>query len=209
MAIDPSRSDAPQELRLEGFRLVASVLVLGALVLAAVVGAFLLGRWVEGRSHPGPQVAGDRGGPLAQVVAPGEPLEAEEGLTYFDRVGEGERAEPGREVGALPARDEPPVESGDSALAHPDDAGEVAPAEPEGGPYFVQVFAGRDRDSAEQLVGRLQTSGFRVHVVSEREGRDELFKVRVGGYPSDTSAREASQALRSKGFTGAWVIRED
>jgi hypothetical protein len=206
LAAEPTRADAPQELRLEGFRLVASVLALGGFVLAAVIGAFLLGRWVERRADGGGDRASARGGPLEQVVAPGEPLEVERGLTRFDEVGAGGSAlEPGREAArAVPRAAEPTAESRDSALAPPGPGAGAA-----AGPFFVQVFAGRDRDSAEQLVGRLQSSGYRVEMLSERAGRDELFKVRVGGYPSDDDARQASEALRSAGFGGAWVLRAE
>lgn len=208
MPIDHTQADEPHEVRLEGFRLVASVLVLGGLVLAAVVGSFMLGRWVESRSHPGPRMAGDSGGPLAQVVAP-EALDAEEGLDYFDGTA-GPAAdelalEPEREMReARPVVNEPAVVSQDSALAPLDDD-----VDTEQGAYFVQVFAGRDRDSAEQLVGKLQSTGYRVQMASERDGSDALYKVRVGGYPTDTRAREVTEILRSKGFTGAWVTRSD
>jgi len=204
MAVDHSRDDGPHELRLEGFRLVASVIGVGGLVLAAVVGSFMLGRWVERRSHPGASMA-DQRGPLAEVQA-AEPLDAEQGLTYFDDLqGEGQEAEPGREIpGSQAEAATPAVRSLDSALAPPDDDVEV-----EDGPFYIQVFAGRDRSSAEDLVGRLQSSGYRVRLFSERDGPGSLYKVRVGGYPSDARAREVSEELKTKGYSGAWVARAD
>lgn len=203
MAVDPSRNDGPHELRLEGFRLVASVIGVGGLLLTAVVGAFLLGRWVERRSHPGASMADERG-PLAEVQA-AEPLDADLGLTYFDDLqGEEQEAEPGREIpGERPEAATPAVRSLDPALAAPDDV------EMEDGPFYIQVFAGRDRSSAEELVGRLQSGGYRVRLFSERDGPGSLFKVRVGGYPADARAREVADELKAKGYSGAWVARSD
>lgn len=192
MVVDPQPPDAPRELRLEGFRLLAGVVGLGGVLLAAIAAAFLLGRWVERRSHP-VSPAGDE---LSQV-RPAPYLDAEEGLTHFDRVGGPDQPrEPAREIPDAGAATAPPAAP----------AGELPGEE---GAFYVQVFAGRDRSSAEELVGRLQRGGYRVRVVSEREGQDSLYKVRVGGYPSSERAREVMAELHRGGFPGAWVSRSD
>ncbi len=194
MVAEPSPPDAPREVRLEGFRLLAGVLALGGVLLAAIAAAFLLGRWVERRSHPGSSAAEG-----LSDVRPAPYLDAEEGLTHFDRVGGPEQPrEPAREI------PQPGAGAAEDRLAPP--AGEPPGEE---GAFYVQVFAGRDRSSAEEIVGRLQRGGYRVRVVSEREGQDSLYKVRVGGYPSNERAREVMAELQRGGFPGAWVSRSD
>ena len=79
------------------------------------------------------------------------------------------------------------------------------PSDPGGaGDYWVQVFAGRDRSSAESLVGKLKSDGYLVKVFSEREGQGLLFKVRVGGYPSKDRAQRTAAVLKESGYS-AWV----
>lgn len=204
MTIDPGRSEAAHEVRLEGFRLVATLLVLGGVVLAAVVGAFLLGRWVESRSHPGPAMGADQGGPLSQVVTPAPDLDVDREANYFDRAARGEtEPEPARQLARVRPAEE--LAAGADTALEPLDID----VDPGGGPFLVQVFAGRDRESAERLVAELQAADYRVRVDSEKDGAGTLFKVRVGGYASDTEARQAVEVLRRKGFTGAWVTRAD
>ena len=68
MAIEHRQAEPAHELRLEGFKLLASVLALSGIALAAIVGAFLLGRWVESRARPAGVLLGEERGPLTQVV---------------------------------------------------------------------------------------------------------------------------------------------
>lgn len=69
----------------------------------------------------------------------------------------------------------------------------------------MQVFAGRDRQAAERLVGTLRAAGWPVRLQSVPEGSGSLVKVRVGGYPTRAAAEEAAGRLRGQGQTGAWV----
>jgi cell division septation protein DedD len=80
----------------------------------------------------------------------------------------------------------------------------AAPAAP-GGPWNVQVFAGRDRQAAERLVTTLQGAGWPVKLQSVAEGSGSLVKVRVGGFPTRQAAEEAAGRLRGQGQSGAWV----
>jgi hypothetical protein len=40
---------------------------------------------------------------------------------------------------------------------------------------------------------------------SESSGGDTLYKVRVGGYPTEEAARRAVDDLQARGYRGAWV----
>jgi cell division protein FtsN len=71
----------------------------------------------------------------------------------------------------------------------------------------VQVFAGRDRTTAESLVKSLAGRGYSVKLEAQREGTDALYKVRVGGYLTPDAARDAAARLKKEGEAGAWVTQ--
>lgn len=174
---------AGREVRLEG----ASLWIAGGLLFAMLVGAFYLGRW----SASGDAAAGPRGpDPLGQVRS-AEPAPARDPAGFFDKVGDsGGREEPRRQ-----ARTEPPS------------AGAPAVRTATPGDWFVQVFAGRDREAAEVLVRRLGASGHAVRLDAEAEGQGALYKVRVGGFATKEAADAAAGKLRTEGESGAWVVR--
>lgn len=175
----PDEEKGPgREIRVEG----AGLLLLGVALAAVVVGAFLLGRWV-GSNSPSAEPRATLSTASAEESTP-----ASTSSSYFDAPAGGQKAlEPQREVAAPPAA--PPQ----------------VQATPSPGSYFVQVFAGRDRHAAETLVESLAGRGYPVRLDTHREGRDTLFKVRVGGYPTQTEAQGTAARLRQEGETGAWV----
>jgi len=193
VSAEGGRDERTRELRLEGRGLALGLIGLGALVLAAVAGAFLLGRWVERRAQPAAAGGVPGPDPLEQVLGAAAAERTEP--TYFDDLAGAEKQlEPGRE---LPR-----------PRAEPQAPREPAAAGGGSGPFFVQVFAGRDRGSAEDLVARLERAGHPVRLVGEREGSASLYKVRVGGFPSEERARQTMERLRQAGFPSAWVVRE-
>jgi cell division protein FtsN len=201
------RGDEPgRELRLEGLGLV----VVGGVLLAAIGGAFHLGKWVERRAHPSRSTAVTGGqGPLSQVVPPTSFDDAEKDQSFFDELGGNQKeVEPDRELRPDPEpslEDDPPGSPGAAPAGPSEPLGPATATDPGGqGDYFVQVFAGRDRSSAESLVGKLKTEGYVVRVFSEREGQGLLFKVRVGGYPSKDRAQRIASSLKQSGYS-AWV----
>jgi len=205
MTPERGRDDAGRELRLEG----AGLVVVGGILLAAIGGAFYLGKWVERRSHPPLPVGTMAQGPLSRVVQPESYEEGERGQSFFDAPqGDQKELEPSREARPDPEptlEADPPGTPGAALAESPGTAKPARPADPGGkGAYFVQVFAGRDRSSAESLVGKLQNQGYVVRVFSEREGQGVLFKVRVGGYPSKDRAQRIASSLKESGYS-AWV----
>jgi cell division septation protein DedD len=194
MSTEGGNGEDVREFRLEGMTLV----VAAAVLVLALGGAFMLGRWVErGRTQPAGLTA-ETGteDPLARVD-PQKPADVDESSGFFDRVEEsGAEAEPGREA----RRDRPEDRQEAAQTAKPEPAAEAG-----SGSYFVQVWAGRDRDAAELLVEKLQKEGYAVKIVSDRVEGDTLFKVRVGGYESESEARRMSGELEAKGYRGAWV----
>jgi cell division protein FtsN len=192
--MDPEgrQEEAPaREVRIQGIAL----FVTGGVLLALLALAFWAGRWFERQVSP-MQPSSDRD--RAGAVAKEEPRADD--LTFFDTLGGGGRAaEPQREARPKPQVGEPPEAAPDRPAAPP----------ARGGPFVVQVFAGRDRRAAEEIVRALRDKGYPVSVEGEREGRGALFKVRVGGYADRTEAQSAAERLKREGQAGAWVTRRD
>jgi len=179
MARDPEERGEARELRLEGIGLV----VVGGVIVALVLGAFQLGRFVERQTAP----------PRASASAPaasgeGEPEDATENLTFFDTLSE---TEPKREATAS----SPPRPT-------------ALPASVSPGPWFVQVFVGRDRSAAEEVVRTLRGKGYPVRAEGVKEGATtSLFKVRVGGFPTREAAEAAADRLHGDGQASTWVVK--
>lgn len=158
-----------------------SLWIAGGVLAALVVGAF----WVGRATAPEGGGAEAGAGPLdhAEETA----VDANDKAGFFDTVGGQGSAEPGRQ-----ARE-----------------GTPSPQPVTPGSWFVQVFAGRDREAAEQVVGGLRAKGWPVKVEAQREGSGSLYRVRVGGYPTREAADSAVKRLRAEGRTGAWVTQVD
>ena len=180
--MDREADDEPRELRLEGLALA----VVGGIMLALLFGAFQLGRAVERLSAPAR--ASSQSDPLGNAEQ--DAVDATEKLTFFDTLsGPGKEAEPGRQAQAKPA--------GEPSAAVP-----VAP-----GTWFVQVFVGRDRQAAEDVVRSLRAQKYPVRIDAVAEGTGSLFKVRVGGYATKEVADAGAEKLHTDGHAGTWVVR--
>jgi len=176
--------DEPREVRLEGGRLALALGVLAALLF----GAFHLGRVVERWNAPA-GAASAASDPSGNVEP--EAVEASEKPTFFDTVsGSGQEPEPAREAQAKTPTAAPPN----------------APVSP--GPWFVQVFVGRDRQAAEEVVRSLRAKRFPVRIDAVAEGSSgSLFKVRVGGFTTKEAADAGAERLHGEGHSGTWVVR--
>jgi hypothetical protein len=183
MARDAGSPDEPRELRLEGITLA----VAGGVLLALLFGAFELGRAVERWSAPARAAAPDD--PLGNVEQ--DTVDAAEKLTFFDTLsGQGKEAEPKRETAA-----------GGAAITPP-------PSPPSAGPWYVQVFVGRDRAAAEEVVRTLRGKGYPVRTDAVSEGKSgSLYKVRVGGYGTKEGADAGADKLHKDGQNSTWVVR--
>jgi cell division septation protein DedD len=177
-----------REVRLEGAALGIATVLLAALL----GGAFWLGRVYERiAASPLARRAAEAAG---ESPSKGAAVPRTDDLSFFDTLsGPGQEAEPARQASRAASAPPPPV---------PTTRAEGAP-----GPWFVQVFAGRDRRAAEQVVKDLDGRGHPVRLESEREGAGSLFKVRVGGFASREAAETAAGVLRGQGQAGAWVVR--
>lgn len=175
--------DAPKEIRIEGGKLAIAVGVALLLLLAS----FQAGRVVERWSTP--VAASSPSDPLAGVEP--EAVDSVEKPTFFDTVsGPGKEAEPKREARAATS----------TAPSAP------VPVTP--GPWFVQVFVGRDRQAAEDVVRSLRSKQYPVRIDSIAEGgAGRLFKVRVGGFPTKGDADGAADKLHGDGHNATWVVR--
>jgi len=188
--MDPERNEPEptHEFRLEGIGLLLG----GGLLLAAIVGSFLVGRWYERRSHPPATSGATESGVLEHVEEALPDATAEQGLTFFDEVAGDDRKELEPEREAAKTNVPPQV------------AAKPAAAEEADHPYWVQVFAGRDRALAEKQVKSLTEDGLTFRMLTEREGTGALYKVQVGGFPTREEADHAAEELRKAGYS-VWV----
>ncbi len=187
MAPERPEQDGSREVRLEGWAL----LVIGGVVLAALAGAFWLGRWFERGTRPRLEAEAN---PLQHVGSVEKA--APDDVTFFDTLsGGGKAPEPQREAATRAV----------SPSAAPQPARPVGRA----GPWCVQLFAGRDRRAADEVLRAAEGLGYPVRLDSEREGRGTLFKVRVGGYATRAEAASVAERLKRDGETRAWVTRAD
>ncbi|HUC43061.1 MAG TPA: SPOR domain-containing protein [Candidatus Sulfotelmatobacter sp.] len=190
MPPDPRPGAAVREVRLEGASLAAALVALAALLL----GAFEMGRVIE-RAHAPGRPAGAGADPATATDA--ETQEApEKKVTFFDTTaGGGKEAEPKRQAAGSKPGGPAPVEA-------------PPPIAPTPGSWFVQVFVGRDRAAAEEVVRTVRQKGYPVRVDAVPEGASgSLFKVRVGGYESKDAADAAARRLESDGEKSTWVVR--
>jgi cell division septation protein DedD len=204
MSREHSFEEPPRELRLEGLGLI----LLGGVLIAALVGVFFIGRWYERQFHAVPATMAESIDPLGRMSVAGsqEPADLDQDATYFDKIdGQEQELEPGREVAHSTAADL----AGRSESSAVPDAGTVDTPPVQAvakGDYYVQVFAGRDEGSAASLVSKLSSEGYPVKLQSVDEGQGVLlYKVRVGGYPTENDARGKAQELKADGYQGAWV----
>lgn len=178
-----------REVRVEGIGLA----VLAGAIALVLGGVFYLG-YSLGRGSTGSAQGGVAAGeaePVENVTPAATTPE-----TVFDKVPDKGAAEPSRQ--AVPASSPPAGQA--PAAAVPKSASSS-------GDWFVQVFAGRDRRAAESIVTSLTAQGYPVQLDSKREGRESLYKVRVGGYRDESGARAAADRLRKDGQSGAWVTK--
>ena len=184
MVRDAGLRDEPRELRLEG----TTLAIVAGILVALLVGAFQLGRVVERRSSP-LRTASSPADPLGNIEQ--EAVASPEKLTFFDTLsGPGKEAEPSREAQAKTSAATPP-------------AAAVTP-----GAWFVQVFVGRDRQAAEEVVRSLRAERYPVRIDAVAEGSSgSLFKVRVGGFPTKEAAELGAERLHGDGHSGTWVVR--
>ena len=187
-----------KEFRLEGSTLLVAVVLL----LAVIGGVFYLGRRTERSLAPAPAGAASADDAQAHVASKSvPPADVDRSSGVFDRVEDERKPEPSRET-RKPASEPAPESGSPPASTAPRESG---PATASNGDWFVQVWAGRDRQAAELLVNKLQGEGYPVRLFTDRVEGDSLYKVRVGGYAGDAEARRVSQELEGKGYRGAWV----
>src|SRR4029079_7779487 len=131
MVADRDGAEPSREVRLECVALVLA----GGVAVALLGGAFWLGRWVERGSAP--QRSSAAGGASRDAGLES----ASEDATFFDTLSGDEKAAEAQ---------------GEAATSHSQDSGPAPGSVPlQGGPWVVQVFAGRDKVAADEMVRTL------------------------------------------------------
>jgi len=199
------REKEVRELRLEG----AGLFVIVAFLAAILVGAFFLGRWYEQSSGEPTDLAKLASDPLENVVDAEQLESVELEGSHFDQVGGDVKAEPQRQA-IKPAEKKPePVvqQEAPKPQATTTKAAASAPSATQGGDFYVQIAALRDRSSADKVVSELEALGYPVRLFSENEGSGKLYRVRVGGYATRDEAAMAAAKLKTQGHPGAFPTK--
>jgi cell division septation protein DedD len=85
----------------------------------------------------------------------------------------------------------------------------VAPlAASDQGSYQVQVNALADRPAADHLVRELDGKGYKAVISPAKVGARTLYRVRVGRFATEESARKAVAHLREIGYPRSFVAAE-
>jgi cell division septation protein DedD len=199
------REKEVRELRLEG----AGLFVIVAFLVAILVGAFFLGRWYEQSSGEPTDLAKLASDPLENVVNAEQLESVELEGSHFDQVGGEVKAEPQRQTITPPEKKPEPVVQREAPKQEPVPPKASAPtsAATQGGDFYVQIAALRDRSSADKVVSELKALNYPVRLFSENEGSGKLYRVRVGGYATRAEAEMATAKLKTQGHPGAFPTK--
>jgi cell division septation protein DedD len=197
------------ELELGGMSLV----LVGVIVLALCAISFWLGR----QSVPAPPPAtADVASPEGAPVVEGGDVEQE--LTFFDRLEAApDLSAQGDERTVLPPQEEkepasPPAREASQQQEPPrqeqkkNAAGQALPVAT-GGTFQVQVLATTEKEAADAMVARLKARGFPARLTSGDFKGQQVFRVRVGGYPDEAAAQQVAHAIRQQEGLQTWVTR--
>ena len=73
--------------------------------------------------------------------------------------------------------------------------------------YFVQAGAFREQQRAGALSRKLARGGWKTHILKKQRGKDALFAVLVGPWPSRKAAETAKRKLGKNAVAGGFILR--
>ena len=195
MATARMETGTSQEFQLETRHLVLLI----ALVIVLCVASFLLGRWEE-RQSLGPAIAANGGANADANID--EMGDVAKDLTFFDTL-EGNHPAP------LEAKPEPPKTAQPTSVAPHQQARPEPAAASMSGPsrrsvndaVMIQVFASKDRTTADSVRRRLRAKGYTALLVPDHG----TYKVRVGPYADREEAQRAAAVLRDQEKLTTWI----
>ena len=156
---------------------------------------------------------------------------AAEDLSYFDRL---EKPKPGKEELNTPSQQPPKnqsVQQAEKPAAVPPatkdaapasklapkappasaptraNAEPVAPAEPVGQGYAVQIAALNVKSEADAIAKRLSSKGYDAYVLSPANGTPSVYRVRVGKFTTRREADAIAAKLQKEEQFKPWVTR--
>jgi rare lipoprotein A len=77
------------------------------------------------------------------------------------------------------------------------------------GTFTVQIGAFGDRRNAEKLRNQLARTYQRVYITSYYNGRDTVYRVKVGRYSNLAQANRFESMMIRKGYKDAFAVAED
>jgi cell division septation protein DedD len=133
-------------------------------------------------------------------------------LTYFDRLQKPSSSAAGDDLKVTPTKPAAAAPVPAAAPAPPSkavkkDAPELAPAEPQGQGYAVQVAALNVRGEADAIAKRLTLKGYAAYVLPPASGTPQVFRVRVGKFGTRREADAVAVKLQKEEQFKPWVTR--
>jgi cell division septation protein DedD len=101
----------------------------------------------------------------------------------------------------------PPAASAPSAPAASASSTAVAPAEPSGPGFAIQVAALRERGEADTVANRLIGKGFSAYVMAPAPGTPAVYRVRVGKFKERRDADAVAARLQKEEQFKPWIVR--
>ncbi|HET9480430.1 MAG TPA: SPOR domain-containing protein [Candidatus Polarisedimenticolia bacterium] len=173
-----------------------------AIVLALCFASFMLGRWVERRSS-GPAMPAAGRPDDANIQEMGD---VASDLTFFDSLKGGEPVPLREESVPREASTMQPSAGGSArrgvARRPPSSASAASdPSRSVNEGVMIQVFAGKDRASADAVRKKLRSRGYTALMMSE----GGTWKVRVGPYADREEAERSAAVLREQEKLSTWI----
>ncbi len=74
--------------------------------------------------------------------------------------------------------------------------------------YTIQVFASKERNSAQRVYERLTKNGYECSIKEEKSAAGSTYKVRIGNFATKEEALKMESTLKKAGY-GTWVMKAE
>ncbi len=171
---------------------------------------FFLGRWYE-RSISQYSPARSSGDPGSVIGHPKQAASAAEdlgeSLTFFDTLPKESSSDM-----RFPAGSETQIKKTEKAPASrvpvPRESSVEEKKKPSQDGYSIQVFASKEKTSAQRIYQKLAKSGYECFIKEEKSASGSTYKVRVGNFATKEEAQKMESTLKKAGY-GTWVTKAE
>ena len=221
-----TRDDGFHEIQLNGKQLVFFFMAATVVSVVIFLCGVLVGRGVRleraaAGAEAGLSTESAAGEPAPEPAAPAAvtapastdptvaaPPSAVDDLSYFTRLDKSR--EPPDETDLKAVEKPVPAAVAPQAPAAPvaaDTARAATSADPQGRGYAVQIAALNVRSEADAIAKRLASRGYAAYVLSPASGAPQVFRVRIGKFPTRREAETMAARLQKEEQFKPWITR--